>query len=325
MAETTENNVQNSTNTLNDGEKAVLIENTVATFLQKAQKENKKFDETGFRSAAYVYLKDHNNLNGLNASAFLTEKEECFDCPGRCFKLKHENGKFTAIGSDGTILQGDSFEEINDKVCQNMKQASLAQGREPKIGYTGEDPQKQQIFAKAAILKHHMTIIKGGPKDPQFWQNLKQEFLADKNNSLELWEQLTRNIPDDVMLRTPEEMERNQKLLQRDGIDHLRGTNSFSPKTTPTMSAPVREASTTADTISNLRGTSRTANSPNTEMSAEPLPLPGISKENDREVITQMRMGRNPYIEPNVAPTPFAKHQLTPEMLRQLQDQQISK
>ncbi len=317
MAEQKQNNVQTSPTAQNIGEKSAMIENTAALLKQHSKEQNKKFDEDGFRAAATVYLQSHDTLAGFDTSAYLLKKEDTYGTPGYGFKLKEENGQIIAIGTDGTVIRGNSFEEINDKVCQNFKQKSIAEGKEPKIGFNSSDPQKQQIFAHDAIIKHHMTISKGGPQDPQFWQNLKQEFLADKNNTPELWERLTRNIPDDIMLRSPEEKERNDKLLRMDSIDRLRGTNSFAPRTT--NMSPVQPSAATIGLQASI-GIDKPQ-----EAVADSLSLPGVSKQNDKNIIAQMRMGVNPYLEQNskhsATQTPSVAHQLTPEMVQQLRKQ----
>ena len=152
MAEQKQNNVQTSPTAQNIGEKSAMIENTAALLKQHSKKQNKKFDEDGFRAAATVYLQSHDTLAGFDTSAYLLKKEDTYGTPGYGFKLKEENGQIIAIGTDGTVIRGNSFEEINDKVCQNFKQKSIAEGKEPKIGFNSSDPQKQQIFA--SILKN---------------------------------------------------------------------------------------------------------------------------------------------------------------------------
>lgn len=312
------NGVQSPSVAPNIGEKTAMIENAAISLTKQAKEQNKKFDENGFRAAAKIYLENHETLAGFDTSAFLHDKENTYNGPGHGFTLKEENGQIVAVGSDGTVIRAGSFEEINDKVCQNLKQKAIAMGKEPKIGFNSNNPERHQIFAHDAIIKHHMTIIAGGPKDPQFWKNLKQEFLSDKNNSLELWEKLTRNIPNEVMLRTPEEMERNNKLLQVDGIDRLRGTNSFVPQTAPRAT----DQSNTAPSLQNTIG----INTPQ-EVSMTPtsLPLPGTNKQNDKNIILQMRMGVNPYLEQSTPRgtmnTPSVTRQLTPEMVQQLRKQ----
>ena len=172
-----------------------------------------KFNAERFKSAAREYAEKNGNLNGISADNFVEkDKENIGNGQGKSYGLEQVNGKFIARGSDGSILEGSSFEEINDKVCADLVQHCKSQGREATIGLHSDNEEHKKTFSKNALLKHNATIIAGWPEDKQFWKNLKDEYLKDENHTLADWEKMTRKIPDDVMSRTPEERARVKKL-----------------------------------------------------------------------------------------------------------------
>ena len=205
----------------------MLIENAVSNFKKQAKEKQQEFDENGFRVAAEKHLEKNKDLTGFDGNSFLKKREGEFIGSDKKFSLLIKDGKFIALGSEGTILYGNSFEEVNDKVCYSFLCSDTAIGKEAKVEYTRKDIDQQRTFARSAILKFRMTVVDSGPSDPQFWKDLKNEFLANKENTPELWERITRFIPDEVMLRSPEERERNRNLRKIDDIDKLRGTSSF--------------------------------------------------------------------------------------------------
>ena len=294
-----------------------------------SDKYGNEFNAEAYTAAAKNYIEEHNSLENFNASSFVKEKEDkdndknedkkIENEKGLSFSLKEKDGKFTAIGSDGTVLEGKSFEEINDKVCQNMKQKAEAEGIENTICFNGKSPEEQKIFSRNAIMKHDVTILGGYPKDPQFCKDLKNEYLADKSHSLQDWERMTRKIPDDVMQRTPEEQARNKKLLDADLLKKLRkGINPNDtmgaasnvppaplninqaaeqrnnvPGTTKTPNTPV------ANNTPNIPGTSNVPNTPGVTNEAGTVGQStgeqvGDQKSQDRNLVAQMRRGINP-------------------------------
>lgn len=93
-----------------------------------------KFNVERFKSAAREYAEKNGNLNGISADNFVEkDKENISNGQGKSYGLEQVNGKFIARGSDGSILEGSSFEEINDKVCADLVQHCKSQGREVTI------------------------------------------------------------------------------------------------------------------------------------------------------------------------------------------------
>lgn len=200
-----------------------------------------KFNAERFKSAAREYAEKNGNLNGISADNFVEkDKENISNGQGKSYGLEQVNGKFIARGSDGSILEGSSFEEINDKVCADLVQYCKSQGREATIGLHSDNEEYKKTFSKNALLKHNATIIAGWPEDKQFWKNLKDEYLKDENHTLADWEKMTRKIPDDVMSRTPEERARVKKLNDAELLKAMRRGNN--PYLNPQENKPQQPA-----------------------------------------------------------------------------------
>ncbi|MBQ4084932.1 MAG: hypothetical protein IJC30_04685 [Alphaproteobacteria bacterium] len=132
------------------------------------------------------------------------------------FKVEeNEDGSFTARGSNGSIIKAPNFEELNRQVLSSMKETSIKAGKEPRVTFRSPNEDKRVVFAKSAVLEHGITIGKGStvPQDMEFWKDLKNEYLEDKNHTEEEWNKMTRFVPDEVMGRTKGESVKNQKLI----------------------------------------------------------------------------------------------------------------
>ena len=195
-----------------------------------------KFDRIAYTKAALNHLETHDSLELLDVSEFVNkendknnkddENNSIRNNEGQSFHIVENNGKLVAVGHDGTILDGKNFEEINDKICQQYVKDAKAEGTECIVCYNGKDQEELKIFSKNAIMKYGITIGEGYPNDPEFWQNLKKEYLNDDTHSLQDWERMTRLIPDNVMQRTDEEKKRNQNLIDEMAIKKTRNTDA---------------------------------------------------------------------------------------------------
>lgn len=210
-------NMQN-TNENKRQENLLKIEQNLHKYLRQY---NNNFDTVAYTKNALEHLKTNASLDSLDASNFINKDNNNNDKNDKSdnmynnnIRLIEDDGKFVAVGPDGTIIDGKSFEETNDKVCQLLAQRSKAEGKEPIIYYHSKDPDKLKIFSKNAIMKFGITIRDGYSDDPKFWQSLKNEYLNDEKHSLQDWERMTRLIPDSVMQRTDEEKKRNQQLIK---------------------------------------------------------------------------------------------------------------
>ena len=128
---------------------------------------------------------------------------------------ENADGSLVARGSNGTVIKAPNFEQLNRQVLSTMKEASLREGKEPKVTFRSPNKERQAIFAKSAILEHGITIGRGStlPEDTKFWQELKKDYLKDSKHTEEQWNKMTRFVPDKIMGRTKEESSKNQKLI----------------------------------------------------------------------------------------------------------------
>lgn len=124
-----------------------------------------KFNAERFKSAAREYAEKNGNLNGISADNFVEkDKENIGNGQGKSYGLEQVNGKFIARGSDGSILEGSNFEEINDKVCADLVQHCKSQGREATIGLHSDNEEHKKTFSKNALLKHNAPSSPAGRK-----------------------------------------------------------------------------------------------------------------------------------------------------------------
>lgn len=204
------------------------LDNQIERKISEMQKEHgKKFDDKGFKAAAKKQAEEKGTIEGVSTESFV-QKDKMDNGQGKSYGLMKKNGKYIAYGSDGSILEGNTFEEINDKVCADLVQHCQAQGKEPTLALLNcNDNKEKQIFSKNAIMKHNATILAGWPEDKQFWQDLKADYLKDEKHTLADWERVTRKIPDDVMGRTPEESARNKKLKDAEILKQMRKGRSY--------------------------------------------------------------------------------------------------
>lgn len=204
---------------------------------QKAQALKAQYGENfsvdDYLSSAKNLLSTGGKIDDLNPKNFVKEesdnkKNDKFnDGEHQSYNLQRKDGKFIARGSDGTILEGKDFEEINDKVCSQIKASPSYSKEKSVISFTGKDPEEQKIFSRNAIMKHGIAIRQGFPEDQQFWQDLKKEYLNDKSHSLDEWERMTRKLPDDVLQRTPEESKRNKERNMKELREKLKQGHNY--------------------------------------------------------------------------------------------------
>lgn len=284
-----------------------------------AEQYGAAFEADAYKSAAAAYLENHDDLEGFDGDGFVNKKENNNDNDkdkdkdkndkekqpsnetegnGKCYHGGYENGKYVFRGPKGERIEGKDYAEAKDKICVLFAKEAKEEGREGTI-YTrwhnvpeAEEKEQRDISSRTAI-KHGLTILGGWSKEPQFWQDLKKDYLADKNHKLEDWERMTRKIPDEVMQRTPEEKARNKKLNDADIIAQMRkGKNpNLQEPTVPAAQSPKEQAPNGKEPVS-----------------------PTISitdkeqKTGDAALIDQMRHGVNPNV-PETMPKPKAATQ----------------
>lgn len=149
------------------------------------------------------------------------------------FSSSFENGKFMAKSPDGQIIEAQTHYELCEKVVNAFKNANKNNDRPTSVyfdmknkslgGVTPE--QRKKDFAMAAI--RNGVIPKGDiPLDKEFWQQMKNEYFSNKENSPEMWEKLTQHIPDNVMGRKMQKGNANSTIKK---IERLRGVRQYTP------------------------------------------------------------------------------------------------
>lgn len=170
---------------------------------KELQKQDKNFRENGESSISLDSLfvgkyiksdkdddKNNNHNNSKNPLSF------------NCF---FENGFYTGMGSDGTMFKTKDFYEMNLKIASQFKMEFDKKGKIGTVRYTAEnkDPQKMQDFARA-FINSGVRVAGDIPQDPQFWQSLKNEYLSNPDHSPEQWDNLTSNLSDELVGRSPQ-------------------------------------------------------------------------------------------------------------------------
>ena len=215
-----ENEIQHEETMVED----VKIENSVSSMKEKY---GNKFDAEGYKQALKEQKEKSGTIEGVTAETFVKDDDSkdagsMHDGENNGYSLQEKNGKFYAKGTNGKVLEGNNFEEINDKICDDLAKSCKAKGKEATIAYNGDDEERKKIFSRNAIMKHDITIMDGWSQDKEFWKNLKEEYLKDPDHALKDWERMTRKVPDDVMNRTKEESERNKKLNDTEMLKKMR-------------------------------------------------------------------------------------------------------
>ena len=233
---TPENNIQHEETMVED----VKIENSVSSMKEKY---GDKFNAEGYKQALKEQKEKTGTIEGVNVESFIKDDSKnnssMDDGKNNGYSIENKDGKFYARGTNGKILQGNSFEDINDKVCEDLAKSCRDKGREAKISFHSDSEEEKKIFSRNALLKHDITITNGWPQDKEFWKNLKEEYLKNPDHALKDWEKMTRKIPDDVMNRTKEESERNKKLNDADLLKEMRmGRNPNLETKEPETKAP---------------------------------------------------------------------------------------
>lgn len=217
---TPENNIQHEETMVED----VKIENSVSSMKEKY---GDKFNVEGYKQALKEQKEKTGTIEGVNAESFIKDENsdkntDISDDKNNAYSIENKDGKFFARGTNGKIIEGNSFEDINDKVCEDLANNCRIEGREAQIALHSNNEEAKKVFSRNALMKHNITIADGWPKDKEFWKNLKNEYLSNPDRTLKDWEKMTRKIPDDVMERTKEESERNKKLNDAELLKQMR-------------------------------------------------------------------------------------------------------
>lgn len=159
----------------------------------------KNFDEESFNIDAQNIKDNNGSINNLVPDKYRKGDNDNTD-DNFGFKCSFKDGIYTAYGSDGKIFSSKDSYELNQQIAKEFKQNAAQTGKEAQCRYesTSKDPEFMKNVAKAFI--NEGVVISGDiPNDPKFWNDFKQEYLNNQENSLEEWNRLTRKIPPEYM------------------------------------------------------------------------------------------------------------------------------
>ena len=183
----------------------------------------KNFDKEKYLADVQKLKESGLSLSILNPQAYKKEKQDKseFEGAGLSFKIEEKDGKIIARGSNGEVIEAKTQEELHALAAKSFKKHHETlpdKGKNKLVFYltTKKDPQNLEAFAKA-FINEGVAIdgIKGDvPQDPKFWQNFKQEYLANPEHSAEEWNHLTRAVPAEYMGEKRKEQTQTQSPAQ---------------------------------------------------------------------------------------------------------------
>lgn len=211
----------------------------------------KKFDETRFNSDAERMQLNGFSLDSLNAEDYRKKDDdenddkpdrECSNSSGFGFKCRFENGMHVARGPDGKIITGKTEDELNSQLAQEFLKEASRTGKEPyaKLTDPKKNPESMKSFAKN-FINAGVQVDGDLPNDPQFWQQLKQDYLKNPEHNMDNWNKLTSKVPPEFM----GEKDKTQSKSMPNHIKNLRnGIN--------TNLTPITEHSTQRTTVNQM-------------------------------------------------------------------------
>ena len=172
--------------------------NEVKAYFQNQLKE--KFNEEKFnqdvKAGKKISFEDINNYRK-------EEDEKMFSAQGLSFRAGFKNGEYVAIGSNGHVIKSKNLDDFNRKLAQVFKIHALKKGKEPFCRFHLGEGAKDKKEASEAFARNFINagvVVAGDvPKSPEFWQQMKQNYLAKEGNTLDNWNRLTRFVPREYM------------------------------------------------------------------------------------------------------------------------------
>ncbi len=164
------------------------------------------FDEKKFEVTAAG--KSLEGLKSLNENLFQKEKDDNdhlagFSGANLNFNVAFKDGQYTAEGPNGEIIKNKDLDDFHKQLAQKCKN-QFTKENNPKgfvIFRLGEDkncPVSDEKYMESVarnFINEGVAIAGDLPKNPEFWNNLKQEYLQNKENTEEIWNNLTRYVP----------------------------------------------------------------------------------------------------------------------------------
>ena len=169
----------------------------------------KKFDNTRFDDDAERAQLNGFSLDSLNAEDYRKKDDdeneealnkECSNRSGFGFKCRFENGMHVARGPEGKVITAKTEDELTSQPAQEFLKHAEKTGEEPYAHYTDtkKRPEGMKSFAKN-FINAAVQVDGDLPNDPQFWQQLKQDYLKNPEHNMEQWNKLTAKVPPEFM------------------------------------------------------------------------------------------------------------------------------
>lgn len=201
---------------------------------------NQELDNDRFMEDAKKMQENGGDLSQLSAQNYGKEKSmqdyaaTIDNGAGVIYACDNKNGQYTAVGSNGQIIQTTSLDDLNQKIAKELTNEKSA-----KAHFTANqalDKEWSESFAKN-FIKEGIMVEGDIPESPQFWQELKQEYLREGNTSAKDWNQVTQNIPDEKLGKENTETMSTGKFLHnlRNGVNLKLTPPQKSASRTPTQ------------------------------------------------------------------------------------------
>ncbi len=119
------------------------------------------------------------------------------------FSWTFKDGQFVAKSPDGTVVKGNDLDEFHKALAQKFKEkfardnnpngkTTLTLGKRDEV--SAADKKHMESFARI-FINEGVAVAGDVPQDPKFWNDLKKEYLQNKENTEENWNKLTRYVP----------------------------------------------------------------------------------------------------------------------------------
>lgn len=175
--------------------------------LMNKKKENQEFDIFKFEEDIKRLQENNGNLSSLQADDYIKDNNKAASDISYAgdgdisFHVIEINNMYVATGPNGQRIFSKDFEELNLKIAKEFKKHA----EENNIPLTGvqftttcKDKEKYrkktEIFARV-FINEGIRVSGDLPTDPKFWQDLKKEYLQNKEHNEEMWNSLTKKVP----------------------------------------------------------------------------------------------------------------------------------
>jgi hypothetical protein len=125
------------------------------------------------------------------------------DNSGLVFKGSFKDGVYSAVGSNGVVIKSKNIDDFHRKLAKYIKLRAMKNGKKPlaslRVGKNIKN--KEEIMESFArnFINEGVAVMGDLPKSPEFWNNLKNEYLAKKGSNIQMWNKLTQFVPKEYM------------------------------------------------------------------------------------------------------------------------------